>query len=167
MELRARIGSIEETRRLLEELGGKKLNEYAFEDRIYFLQGETSLEKGYVRIRSPSPEEAVQRYKIVKKVVYDGKQLETYRSFSSTLELAKAKIQGHWNACIIARKGTQYQLGNGCMYVEEIEEYGNSIEAEYASEMEAREWLHQLNVNEISMHSLPLLFMIHKNKPKP
>lgn len=166
MELRARIGSIQETHRLLEELGGKKLNEYAFEDRVYFLQGETSLEKGYVRIRSPPGYDNSQRFQITKKITHQGQRLETYRSFSSTLELAKAKIQGHWNACIIARKGTQYQLGNGLLYVEEIEEYGNSIEAIYPSEMEAREWLHQLNATEISMLSMPLLFMIHKNKPK-
>lgn len=166
MELRGRIQSILETQQMLQELGAKKLNDYAFEDRIYFLQGETSLEKGYVRIRSPSPEEVVAKYKIVKKVHYRGESLIAYKSYATDLERAKAKIQGHWIACLIARKGTTYQMGNGLIHLEEIEEFGPSIEAEYASEMEAREWLHQLNAAEISMHSMPLLFMIHKNKPK-
>ena len=165
MELRARIASIEDTHRLLEELGGKKLTEYAFEDRVYFLPGETSLEKGFLRIRSPSSEEKDQRYKTVKKMIQEGRPIELFRSFSSTLELAKAKVQGHWIACILARKGSQWQLGNGHMFIEEIEEFGNSVEAEYASEMEAREWLHQLNASEITTHSLPLQFMIRKNRP--
>lgn len=167
MELRARIASIEETHRLLEELGGKKLATYGFEDRVYFLPGETSLEKGYIRIRSPSPEEKDQRYKTVKKIIQEGKPIELFRSFSSSLELAKAKVQGHWIACILVRKGSKWQLGNGFLFVEEIEEYGNSVEAEYASEMEAREWLHQLNANEITTYSLPLQFMIRKNSQNP
>ncbi|QQR92327.1 MAG: hypothetical protein IPJ89_04190 [Candidatus Iainarchaeum archaeon] len=166
MEVRGRIQDIAETHRLIAELGGIKLNTYAFEDRIYFLPGTTSLEKGYVRIRSPPGYDNSQRFQITKKITQDGQRLEVYRSFASDLERAKAKIAGHWIACIIARKGTQYRLGNGLMYVEEIEEFGNSIEALYSSEVEGREWLHQLNATEISMHSMPLQFMIHKNMPK-
>lgn len=166
MEVRGRIQDIAEAHRLVAELGGIRLNTYAFEDRIYFLQGETSLEKGYVRIRSPPGYDNSQRFQITKKITQDGQRLEVYRSFASDLERAKAKIAGHWVACIIARKGDTYQLGNGKIHVEDIEEYGGSVEAEYTSEVEGREWLHQLNATEISMHSMPLLFMIHKNKPK-
>ena len=166
MEFRGRIADSAAAKVILEQNGAKKTSDYQFEDRIYFLPGKTSLEEGFVRIRSPSPEMNDKRFRVVKKVMHAGELMEMYRSFFPDLTAAKQALQGHWLACILARKGSAYQIGNGKIFLEEIEEFGPAVEAEFQSEKDGREWLEKIHATEISPNPLPLRFMLHQNGKK-
>lgn len=166
MEMRGRVSSLELTASLLESLGAKKVESYTFEDRIYFLTGKTSLEEGYTRIRTPHGSNNDSRYRITQKIKYKGENVEAFKSYSPDLATAKNSLHGSWLACIITRKGVEYQIENGKIFIENIEEFGFSVETEFPSRKECKEWLEKLSAKDINEYSLPLQFMMHKNKAK-
>ena len=167
MEWRGRVDDMGDAIRRAQTLGAIFHSTYAFEDRVYFLPNETSLEKGYIRLRSPNMmSEPQEPFVITKKMRHHGEMVEWYRSRFSSLERGKEALKGLWLACIIARRGKAFSIPEGKLFMEEIEEFGNSIEVDTASSSIGKEWLEKLGATRISAQSMPLQFMLHQNGKK-
>ncbi len=167
MEWRGRVDSIEDAVKRAQTLGAIFHDTYAFEDRVYFLPQETSVEKGYIRLRTPNLfREAAGPFVITKKMIYKEEMVEWYRARFSSLERAKESLKGLWVACIIMRRGRSFSIPEGKLFIEEIEEFGNSVEADVNSSSKGKEWMEKLGAKEISTQSMPLQFLIWKNATK-
>ncbi|MDP2666120.1 MAG: hypothetical protein Q8P05_01305 [Candidatus Diapherotrites archaeon] len=154
-------GAMEER---LEGLGATIVQEYAREDRYHFLPGHTSLEKGYIRIRGPENEGGL--FLIQKMVRMKGKWVEAYRSHHPHFGAAKRKTMGHWQACLLVRRGKAFLLGEAHIRVEHIEGYGDVVAIKADNDPAFQDIISRLALLEMADtrdKDIALDFLIQKN----
>ncbi len=164
IEARGIIKNIKETRKKIEELGGKLLGNYKFKDVVFSEDENHELSKDFLRLRSYSKTNwPTKDFVLVRKKTEFGKVgkrsnkilKKEFDDEKSSIEYIKKNFPGFKKIVEYSREGWQYQLGKNRIFIENIKEYKPSIEIESENEKELKRILNEVNVLEVLKEPLP------------
>ncbi len=131
LETRGFIRSLEDAQAVLAEHGAKNLGEYIFTDVLYAPDGPVNLEKARVRIRyftitnrGNLPSVRYDEY------TYEGKNKSEFSTFPDAEYYLRERFPTAREVVRFTRRGTEYQLSESSVFIEDVEGVGTMAEVE-------------------------------------
>lgn len=165
IETRAIIKDIEKTKEILNNLNAKFKNNYAFKDIIFVPKEEKyNLNEDFLRLRIYTINKWSTKNIILvrKKTKWKNKYKistvvlkEEFDTEKEAFDFIQKKLKGFINKFEYSRVGWEYDLKNCHLFLEDISNYGPSIEIETENENELEEIFNKIGIIKKVKDSMP------------
>lgn len=171
------VRNIKETKRKVEQLGGKFKNYYSFKDIIFVPKiGRIDLNKKFIRLRVYKVNNWPTKDVILVRKIIQWKAKSKFEDFVLKKEFTTTKealnfIKAHFKNKLkrsfeYFREGWEYHLGKKRIFIENIKDFKPTVEIEASDERELKNIFQKLGVIERLTDSVPkIMNTLFQNKP--